>query len=146
MKIPTRVRYGTRLMLDLALNYGQGALFLKDIAEREEISEKYLSQIIIPLRTAGLVNSFRGAQGGYALAKLPSQITVKDIVEILEGGLDLLESVKDPAIYNKVSICVTHELWNKVSKRIAETLAAMTLEDLVKEYQGKEGKTLLYNI
>ena len=146
MKISTRVRYGTRLMLDLALNYDKETIFLKDIAEREEISEKYLSQIIIPLRTAGLVNSFRGAHGGYALAKLPSQISIKEIVEILQGGLNLIETIKDVLVYNKTSVCVTHELWNRLSEIMANSLGSTTLEDLVKKYQEHENGTIMYNI
>ena len=80
MKITTRSRYGVRLMLELAGNYGKGQVLLKDIARNEGISEKYLSLIIIPLRTAGLVQSTRGAHGGYSLAKPPGEITLKDIV------------------------------------------------------------------
>lgn len=76
MKITTRVRYGVRLMLDLALNYGKGAKVLKDLAQKEGISEKYLSQIISPLKSKGLVSSGRGAHGGYVLAKAPNEITV----------------------------------------------------------------------
>ena len=80
MNISTRTRYGTRLMLELGLNYGKEPLLLREIAASQEISEKYLSQIIIPLKAAGLVNSFRGARGGYILAKPPKQITLNDIV------------------------------------------------------------------
>ncbi len=80
MKLSTRARYGTRLMLKLALRYGKGPVFLKDIARAEEISEKYLSQIIIPLKGAGLVRAFRGAHGGYTLARAPDRIKLKDIV------------------------------------------------------------------
>ncbi|MGD0280318.1 MAG: Rrf2 family transcriptional regulator, partial [Smithella sp.] len=77
MKLSTRARYGVRLMVALAVNYDKGPVFLKDVAKGENISEKYLSLIIIPLRRIGLVNSIRGAHGGYLLAKDPSQITMK---------------------------------------------------------------------
>ncbi len=146
MKISTRTRYGTRLMLALALHYGQGPIFLRDIAKAEKISEKYLSQIIIPLRSQGLVNSFRGAKGGYVLARLPSQINVKEIVEVLEGDLKLIEPIKDSNLYNKTSIAVTHQLWNKLAQSIKLTLAEFTLEDLISMHQEKQGKTLMYNI
>ena len=76
MKLSTRARYGVRMMLVLARNYGEGTIYLKEIAKSEEISEKYLSQIIIPLKWVGLVKSIRGAHGGYALAKSPSNITL----------------------------------------------------------------------
>ncbi len=85
MKISTRVRYGMRLMLELALHDNQGPIFLKDIARKQDISEKYLSQIIIPLRTAGLVKSFRGAHGGYELQREPEAITLRQVMEALEG-------------------------------------------------------------
>ena len=146
MKISTRVRYGVRLMLGLALNYGKGPFFLKDIAKQEDISEKYLSQIIIPLKTVGLVNSFRGAHGGYSLAKLPSQVTIKAIVEALEGELTLVGPVKDSSVYSNASIAVTHELWSNLKDKMSETLDEATLEDLVKKYNGQDGKTLMYNI
>jgi len=133
-------------MLELALNYKEGPLFLKDIAKREQISEKYLSQIVIPLRAQGLVNSFRGAHGGYTLAKLPSQVTVKEIAEILEGGLKLIDPVKDSSVYAKTSVCITHELWNKLEDSISNTLESVTLEDLVKKYQENDCKTIMYNI
>ena len=74
-------------MVALALNYGQGSALLKDIARREGISEKYLGQIIIPLKASGLVVSHRGAHGGYALARAPEGITVKDVVEAIEGAI-----------------------------------------------------------
>ncbi|MBC8227953.1 Rrf2 family transcriptional regulator, partial [bacterium] len=86
MKLSTKGRYGVRLMIDLAIHYGEGNV-LKDIAERQEISEKYLWNLTVPLRIAGLINSTRGPRGGYTLAKHPSEITLKDVVHVLEGPL-----------------------------------------------------------
>lgn len=146
MKISTRIRYGVRLMLSLALDYGKGPFLLRDIAKDEQISEKYLSQIVIPLKAKGLVNSFRGAHGGYTLAKAPSQITIKEIVEVLEGELNLIGRVKDVSSYSQVSIRVTHNIWNKLSERMAKTLDSITLDDLVKESKAKGNKVLMYNI
>ncbi len=76
MRLSTRARYGTRLVLELTLNFDRGTIFLKDITKKEEISEKYLSHLVIPLRASGLISSSRGAHGGYKLAKSPSQITL----------------------------------------------------------------------
>ena len=146
MKISTRARYGTRLMLELALYYGQKAVLLKDIAKNEEISEKYLSQIIIPLKAAGLVNSFRGAHGGYVLAKAPGQITLGDVVEILEGGLDLLSCVGNGSVCNRASICATRDIWSLLGEKISQTLNSITLKDLVSIHKEKEEKVLMYNI
>ena len=146
MRISTRLRYGSRLMLELALNYGKEPVFLKDIAKNEEISEKYLSQIIIPLKAKGLVTSFRGMNGGYVLAKLPSQITLREIVELLEGGLELLSCIGNPSICSRVSICATRDIWNLLGERIVQTLDSVTLEDLVKSHNRKNEEVMMYNI
>ena len=146
MRISTRSRYGSRLMLELALNYGKKPVFLKDIAKNEEISEKYLSQIIIPLKAKGLVSSFRGMNGGYVLAKLPSQITLREIVELLEGRLELLSCIGNPSTCSRVSICVTRDIWNLVGEKIVQTLDSVTLEDLVKSHNRKDEAVMMYNI
>ena len=146
MRISTRARYGTRLMLELAIHYDSGPVFLKDIAKAEEISEKYLSQIIIPLKTAGLVNSFRGARGGYILAKSPLKINLKDVVEVLEGGLDLLNCIKNPSNCSRVSGCTTRDVWNLLGETIAQKLQAITLDELARAHKKKEEKVVTYNI
>ena len=130
MKLSTRSRYGLRLMLALARNYGKGNTFLKDIAREEEISEKYLSLIIIPLKGVGLISSVRGSSGGYALAKEPSQITLKDIVDVLEGDC-LVDCLKDPKVCPRVSTCASHDIWALLGGKISETLNGITLAQLV---------------
>ena len=146
MRLSTRSRYGVRMMLELALNYGKGSTFLRDIAKNEDISEKYLSQLIIPLKARGLINSIRGAHGGYTLAKKPSDINLRDIVEILEGNLNLVSCVKDASSCKRVSFCVTRDIWTKLREKIVETLGSLTLEDLVKICKEKEKNSLMYNI
>ncbi|MBM4271651.1 MAG: Rrf2 family transcriptional regulator [Deltaproteobacteria bacterium] len=146
MKLSTRARYGVRLMLALALNYGKGPVFLKDIAKGENISEKYLSLIIIPLRGIGLVNSSRGAYGGYSLARDPSQITLKEVVDVLEGDSCLVDCVKDPSACPRVPICVTRDVWAIIGGRISETLTSITLDTLVKMNQEKTEKAIMHNI
>jgi len=136
LRLSTRSRYGTRLMLELALHYKKGTVFLKDIAREEEISEKYLSHLVIPLKANGLISSSRGAHGGYRLAKSPSHITVKDIVQTLEGDLSPVECVKNPSICRRTSGCVTRDVWEKLDKRISDTLSSITLKDLVKSQKG----------
>jgi Rrf2 family protein len=118
-------------MLELALNFNQGTVFLKDIAQKEEISEKYLSHLVISLKASGLISSSRGAHGGYRLAKPPSQITLMDIVQILEGNLSLVECVKNPSICSRVSKCATRDIWGKLDEKISDILSFVTLEDLV---------------
>lgn len=130
MKLSTRSRYGLRLMLALARNYGKGNTFLKDIAREEEISEKYLSIIIIPLKGIGLVNSVRGSSGGYTLAKAPSQITLKNIVDVFEGDC-LVDCVKNPRACPRVNTCATRDIWTLLGGKISEILNSITLEQLV---------------
>ena len=146
MRISTRSRYGMRLMLELALNSGKGPIFLKDIARSQEISEKYLSQIIIPLKSAGLVNSFRGAHGGYVLKREPAQITLREIVEVLEGDFTLVECVGNPRVCDRAAQCVTQGVWFKVGQAIAGTLESMTLRDLVRDFQAKSPQSQGYAI
>jgi Rrf2 family protein len=146
MKLSTRTRYGVRLMVALAINYGKDPVFLKDIAKGENISEKYLSLIIIPLRGVGLVKSIRGAHGGYNLAKEPSQITLKEIVDVLEGDCSLVDCVKNPSSCSRVPICASRDIWAIIGEKISETLSSITLEKLVKMNQEKAGNTIMQNI
>ena len=131
MRLSTRARYGTRLMLELALNFSKGTIFLKDIAKKEEISEKYLSHLVIPLKANGLISSSRGAHGGYMLAKSPSKITLEEIVETLEGGISCVECVKNPHICPRFSKCVTRGIWEKIDKNISKALSSVTLLSLM---------------
>ncbi|NQT33330.1 MAG: RrF2 family transcriptional regulator [Candidatus Omnitrophica bacterium] len=146
MKLSTRSRYGTRLMIRLGLHDGSDPVMLKDIAEGEDISEKYLSQIIIPLKASGLVRSFRGAHGGYILAKAPLQISVGDIVTAIEGNIDLVGETKSARGSSKGSVSVTKKLWDEVSDKIAETLNSVTLEDLINKCRREKDSALMYNI
>jgi Rrf2 family protein len=129
MKISARARYGVRLMLVLARNYGKGPIYLKDIAKEEEISEKYLGQIIIPLRGAGLVLSSRGSRGGYMLAREPSEINLRQIVDILEGDC-LVRCIKDPSACSRVSTCASRDIWVLLGGKISETLGSVSLAEL----------------
>lgn len=146
MKLSTRARYGMRLMLALALRYGEKPVFLKDIAKSEEISEKYLSLIIIPLRASGLINSSRGAYGGYSLAREPAQISMKEIVDLLEGETCLVDCIKDPSACPRVSTCVSRDVWAAIGGKIAETLSGITLADLVVKTREKAGGEVMGNI
>ncbi|HET6488626.1 MAG TPA: Rrf2 family transcriptional regulator [Syntrophales bacterium] len=129
MKISARARYGVRLMMVLARNYGNGPIYLKDIAREEDISEKYLGQIIIPLRGAGLVLSSRGSHGGYMLAREPAEINLREIVEILEGDC-LVRCIKDPSTCSRVSTCASRDIWILLGGKISETLGSVSLAEL----------------
>jgi Rrf2 family protein len=137
MKLSTRGRYGVRLMLDLALHYGDGPIYLKDIAERQGISEKYLWQLINPLKTTGLVNSTRGAHGGYVLGKKPERISLKEILQVLEGSLCLVDCVDNPSLCERASSCISRDIWEEVSKGMKQTLEETTLADMVERQKEK---------
>lgn len=127
-------------MLELASRYGEGPIELKEIARKEDISLKYLEQVINPLRAAGLVKSIRGSKGGYSLAKAPSQICLYDVVESLEGVLNLVECLHDSKVCQKTSSCVTRDIWKEVSDAISQIFHSVTLEDMVNRRKEKEGR------
>jgi len=131
------------MMSDLAENFGKKPVFLKDIAKREEISEKYLSIIVIPLRGAGLIQSTRGAHGGYTLAKRPEEISIQDIFDALEGKICLVDCVENPKECPRVGICPTRDIWSVLGKKIRETLNSVTLADLVQTRREKAGNNIM---
>lgn len=138
MKLSTKGRYGVRLMLDLAAHYGERPVLLREIAQREDISEKYLWHLINPLKSAGLINSTRGAHGGYTLSKAPSEISVKDIFEVVEGPLCLVDCVEKPSTCKRSDFCIARDLWGETSKVLAETLAKTSLASLVERQKAKK--------
>ena len=146
MKLSTRSRYGVRLMLALAENYGKGYVYLKDIAKSEGISEKYLSLLAIPLKGVGLINASRGARGGYALSRAPSDTNLKEIIDALEGGTCIVDCVKGHSPCPRVPICASRDIWVLLGEKISETLSSITLEHLVKINHEKAGNALLHNI
>ncbi len=131
------------MMADLAENFGKKPVFLKDIAKREEISEKYLSIIVISLRGAGLIQSTRGARGGYSLAKRPEEISVQDIFAALEGKICLVDCVENPQKCPRVGICPTRDIWFVLGEKIRETLNSVTLADLVQTRREKAGNNIM---
>lgn len=130
MKLSTKSRYAARLMVNLAWEYEQGPVQLNEIARREEISEKYLSQIVITLRGAGLIQSVRGARGGYLLGKRPSDISLADIVGVMEGGLNIVDCLEQDPRCGRSDSCITRYVWDRVSKAVRETLEDISLEEL----------------
>ena len=131
MKLSTKTRYGTRMILDMAQHYGQGAIQLGEIASRQNISLKYLEQIIRPLKGADYINSFRGAKGGHMLSKPPEEITVGEIVAVLEGGDTLIHCDKDPDDCERVDSCLTRYLWREAATAMFQRLSAITFADLI---------------
>lgn len=135
MKLSTKGRYGVTLMIDLAMYQGEGPISLKSVAEREDLSEHYLEQLIAPLRNAGLVRSIRGAYGGYVLAKSPKEITVGDVIRVLEGPITVVEDPADELNF----------LWEQVRDAINRVLDSVTLADMV-ERRRSGGEYLMFYI
>ena len=146
MKLSTRGRYGVRLMLDLALHYGEGPVLLKDIAGRQGISEKYLWQLINPLKTVGFIGSTRGAHGGYVLARPPEEISLKEIVRVLEGSLCLVDCVENPAVCDRSQTCTSRDIWSEASNQISQILESMTLDKMVVRQRTKNLESIEYSI
>ena len=139
MKISTKGRYALRLMLDIALNSNGKAVALRDVAGRQEISDKYLEQIVTPLSRAGLVRSVRGAGGGYLLTRAPKDYTVGEILRPLEGDLAPVECVSPGGCCERASQCVTMEVWAKVEQAVSSVVDHITLGDLVERAHEKCG-------
>ena len=140
MKLSTRSRYGTRLMLELAQHYTEGPIPLGDIAKRQDVSVKYLEQIIIPLKRAHYIESVRGPKGGHILTKPPEEITVGEIVVLLEEGTSLVECIEDTTVCERADICPTRLLWKEVSEAMLNKLQTVTLADLVQKAKALENK------
>jgi len=131
VKLSTRSRYGTRMMLDMAQHYDAGPIQIGDIARRQDISVKYLEQLVIPLRKADYVKSVRGPKGGYMLAKHPKEITVGEIVTVLEGGVNLSDCIENPDLCEKSTDCLTRGLWEEATKAVYDTLNSVTLSEMI---------------
>jgi len=127
-----------RAMLELAMNSGRGPVPLRDLASRQEISAKYLEQLLIPLKGAGLVKSVRGARGGYLLAREPQEINLYEIVRSLEGPLAPVECVQDPKYCDRVGGCTVHLVWGEMGNMLVEFLTDMTLSDIVERQKEKD--------
>ena len=138
MKLSTRTRYGTRALLDLALHQAESPVSLKDIAERQQISLQYLEHLITPLISAGMVRSIRGPKGGVALAKPPDQITLSQIMKLLEGSTSLVECVDNPKLCSRAELCVTRDIWDEVNKAMNGVLESTTLQNLVERQKNKK--------
>jgi Rrf2 family protein len=143
MRLSTKGCYGTRAMLDLAVNFSKNPVLLRDIAKRQGLSQKYLEQLISALRKAGLVRSIRGARGGYVLAKPPSEIRLSEIMDVLEGSMAPVDCVDDPQVCSRASFCVTRDIWVKVKEAIDNIFESITLQELVEKQENKLGPKIL---
>ena len=139
MKISTKGRYALRMLLDLAQHQTSGYIALKDIADRQQISKKYLEQIVPLLNKAGALRTNRGYQGGYQLAKRPDQYTVGDILRITEGSLAPVSCLDDkPNQCERSSFCPTLYVWEGLQKVVADYLDSITLQDIIDNHTALE--------
>jgi Rrf2 family protein len=149
MKISTKGRYGLRAMMDLATYGGEGRspVFLSDIAKRQGISDKYLEHIFASLHKAGLVKALRGRKGGYLLNKQPGDITLNEILAVLEGPCSLVDCVSDVRACPKTETCASREVWTMLGNKIEETLKGVTLASVAERQKEKtNNEPIMYNI
>lgn len=140
MKLSTKGRYGARAMLDLALCSDGKPILLKDIAKRQEVSEKYLEHVFSSLKRANLVKSVRGSRGGYLLAKDPSKIKLSEIINTLEGSIAPVECVANEKLCHRASSCITRDIWCKLKESLIDVLDSFTLEEMVRSARAKNLK------
>ncbi len=147
MRLSTKGRYGTRAMLDVALHADEGLVHLKDVAERQEVSKKYLEHLVARLEADGLLRTVRGAGGGIALARPASEVTVLDILRTLEGSLAPVECVDRPEVCSRSGDCGARDLWAELDAVVAGFLGSVTLEDLRERQETRaESAALTYCI
>lgn len=138
MKISTKGRYGLTIMMELATKFGEGPTSLKSIAEKHQLSEHYLEQLVAPLRNSGLVKSVRGAYGGYILSRAPDEITSGEVIRVLEGPISPVDFMEedDPA---------KRDLWVRIRDSIAEVLDSTTLAYLINyQDEGRRDNYMFY--
>jgi Rrf2 family protein len=144
VKLSTRTRYGLRAVIELAENHGKGPLQIRVIAKQQDISAKYLEQLMAILKSAGLVRSIRGSKGGYVLAKAPNQIKLSDVFNCLEGPVTTVECVENESFCERVADCIARQVWIELQEAITNVLQSLTLQDLVD--RAKDRRALDYQI
>ncbi len=138
LKLSTKGRYGLRAMIDLAADHGAGPVLVRSVAESQGISSKYLHALLASLKSAGLVRSIRGSGGGYVLAREPEAITLLQILEALEGPLNVVDCVADTELCGRAACCAARDVWVDVSRAIAEVLGGITLAALLERQRAKD--------
>jgi Rrf2 family protein len=119
------------MLLDMAKHHDEGPVQIGAIARRVDVSVKYLEQLIIPLKKCGYVKSVRGPKGGHMLSKAPNEITVGEIVKVLEGGIDLADCIENPAVCDKSKDCLTRPVWEEATKAMYDKLNSITLSEMI---------------
>jgi len=138
VRMSSKGRYSTRAMMELALHFGQGLVQVKDISARQQISERYLEQLLVRLRRAGLVRGIRGARGGFTLTKPPTEIRLSEIIKAAEGSVEPAKCLDEPELCPQSDGCVSRNVWGEIGRAINQVLEATTLQDLVEQHEGRE--------
>jgi len=147
MKLSTKGRYGTRLLLDLALHQHEEPVLLRDIALRQDISLHYLEHLVTPLVAGGIVRTTRGPKGGISLVKPPEQVKLSNVIQLLEGSMAPAECVNDPTVCNRSGICVTRDVWDELKRTTDGILESITIQNLVERHKQKtQPKQPMYHI
>jgi len=144
MKLSTRTRYAMRAMLELAANYGKGPLQTRVIARQQDISVKYLEQLMATLKSAGLIRSQRGVKGGYVLARPPDKIKLSDVFDVFEGPVVTVECVANENYCTRAADCIARQVWSEVQRAVKNVLRSITLKDALD--RAKDGRLINYQI
>lgn len=134
MKISAKTRYALRILLDIALFGKEKPRTIKDIAANQEISDKFISPLVVTLRRAGLLQSLRGVTGGLKLNKDPQFISLLDIIDAMDGEIYLLSCLRDPRSCPRKPHCITSLVWNDVNESLREKLRSITLQSILDQY------------
>ena len=131
IKVSAKTRYGLRILLDLAIRGNGVQRSVKDIAESQQISDKFISLLVVKLHRGGLIKTVRGMRGGLTLVKEPVNIRLLDVVELMEGPVNILDCLSPSAKCNRLASCAARNIWGKVNQQLIDALASITLQDVM---------------
>ena len=138
MKLSTKGRYATRVLLDLALHQEEKPVPLRDIAKRQQLSLRYLEHLIAPLIAGGLIRSTRGPKGGVSMVRPPEEVGLDEVIQLLEGSLAPVECVDNPEVCSRSDFCATRDIWSEMKKAMEGVLRSTTLLNLAERQEKKE--------
>ncbi len=138
MKLSTKGRYATRVLLDLALHQEEKPVPLRDIAKRQQLSLRYLEHLVAPLIAGGMIRSTRGPKGGVSMARPPEEVRLDEVIQLLEGSLAPVECVDNPEVCSRSDSCATRDIWGEMKKAMDGVLRSTTLQDLAERQERKE--------
>ena len=133
MKLSTKCRYGARAVVEIALNYENGPVKRKTISLNQDISDSYLENILLSLKSSGIISTTRGPNGGYVLRRPPSEITFLEVVKALEGDISTVDCIGNPGYCKRNELCSTREVWKKMEEAQVNILKSITVQDIVKK-------------